>query len=362
MPTQKAKTKTTKKQNIDIQNTVLWIGIFVFVLICLWALDNVIAPFVAGIIIAYLLNPAVKALHERNIPRWAASISVLTLFFIVLVIGLSYLFPIIVHEISELMINLPIYFSSLTHWGQEWLQSQISKLPVALPSLQDISQLSVIEPASQLSGGIWGGFKNVAGRVFSGGTAIFDIVSFVIVMPIVTFYCIRDWPKMIHGLQKALPKKHRKTIDQLIAELDKTLSGFIRGQAIVALSLGAFYALGLSLIGLNFGVAIGFIAGLLSIIPYVGSLVGFILAVGVALIQFDAYTMAIQAAFIFGIGQFIEGNVLTPKLVGERVGLHPVWIIFALMAGGELMGFTGLLLAVPMAAVIGVGVRFLLKN
>lgn len=187
--------------------------------------------------------------------------------------------------------------------------------------------------------------------------AVIDVITFCVITPVVAFYFLRDWPLIVKKVDNLIPRKHVRAVRTMLKEFNLRLNGFVRGQLLVCLCLGVMYATGLTAVGLNFGLAIGMIAGLLSFIPYIGSIFGFVASVGVALVQFDDLQMPMVVIGIFFLGQFIEGNFLAPKLVGERVGLHAVWVIFALLAGGNLFGFTGLLLAVPTAALFGVIMR-----
>ena len=192
----------------------------------------------------------------------------------------------------------------------------------------------------------------------SGGLALFKLASLLIITPVVSFYLLRDWDRIIAHMNSLLPPGHASTIRGLTAEIDDTIAGFVRGQANVCLILGFYYGIALSLAGLESGLLVGFGAGLISFIPYVGASVGLVVGVAIAIAQFSDWLPVFLVAVIFIVGQVAESYVLTPKLVGDRVGLHPVWIIFALLAGGALFDFTGVLLAVPAAAVIGVLARF----
>jgi predicted PurR-regulated permease PerM len=198
-------------------------------------------------------------------------------------------------------------------------------------------------------------------KVWDSGKSIISLASLLVVTPVVAFYLLYDWDRMVATVDGWLPRDHRKTIHNLLVEINEAVAGFVRGQGTLCIILGAFYGIALTIAGLNFGLLIGLFAGLVSFIPYVGSLSGFILSVGVALVQFwpSWIPIAIVVA-IFIVGQFLEGNILQPKLVGESVGLHPVWLMFALFAFGSLFGFTGMLVAVPVSAAIGVIVRFAL--
>ncbi|HEV2727991.1 MAG TPA: AI-2E family transporter, partial [Solirubrobacterales bacterium] len=199
--------------------------------------------------------------------------------------------------------------------------------------------------------------------LWSGGQALISVFALLVVTPVVAFYLLVDWDRMIATVDGWVPLRNRETVRALARDIDRAIAGFIRGQAMVCLILGTIYAVGLSLIGLNFGALIGMGAGLLSFIPYVGSLTGLIVSMGVAIVQFwPDWTWILATLGIFVLGQFIEGNILSPKLVGASVGLHPVWLMFALLAFGSLFGFVGLLLAVPLAAAAGVLARFALRQ
>jgi predicted PurR-regulated permease PerM len=208
-----------------------------------------------------------------------------------------------------------------------------------------------------------GWFSTFLKSLWSGGRALISVFSLVVVTPVVAFYLLYDWHKMIRTVDNAVPLQQRATVRRLAREIDAAIAGFVRGQSAVCVILGTFYAVALSISGLNFGVLIGLISGLITFVPYVGSLTGLVLALGVAVAQFwPAYGSILAVLGIFLVGQFLEANVLSPKLVGESVGLHPVWLMFALLAFGYLFGFVGLLVAVPMAATIGVLTRFALSR
>lgn len=207
----------------------------------------------------------------------------------------------------------------------------------------------------KLAGGVLRG-------IITSGFAIFNLISLLLITPVVAFYMLRDWDMFIAKVDSLLPRRSKASIREQARQIDRTLAGFIRGQLSVCVILGTYYSLGLYLVGLDLGLLVGFIAGLISFIPYVGSIVGFLLSIGIAFAQFDSLMPILQVVLVFVTGQFLEGNFLTPKLVGENVGLHPVWVMFALLAGGVLLGFLGLMIAVPLAAVIGVLLRHAIEN
>jgi predicted PurR-regulated permease PerM len=233
----------------------------------------------------------------------------------------------------------------------EWLTEQLPHL--IEPDSELRQQITELGPGCRPAGG------ELLNTLLSYGVGVLNGLLIVIVVPVVTFYLLLDWDHMVARIDDLLPRQHAPTIRRLARECDETLAAFIRGQALVCLILGTFYAAALAAVGLSFGLVVGAIAGVLTFIPYVGALVGGLLAIGLALYQFwGDWVWVVVVWAIFQGGQFVEGNFLTPKLVGERVGVHPVWLLFALAAFAALFGFLGVLVAVPVAAVIGVLVRF----
>lgn len=321
----------------------------------LWVLGDVLLPFVAGMAIAYFLDPVTDRLERAGAARWLATTLVLAGFVLVLVVALLLLLPLIQAQILQLIDTLP----RIASWIRDSLVPLVERVMRRL-SPDDIERLRTA--AGGFAGDAVGWIGRVARSLVAGGVALFDVLSLLFITPVVAFYLLRDWDRMVERIRGWLPREHAPVILAQVAEVDRTLAGFVRGQATVCVVLGLFYALALSLVGLEFGLVIGLLAGLLSFIPFVGSLFGFAGSVGIALFQYDTWVMVAVVAGIFLLGQAVEGNVLTPRLVGGRVGLHPVWVIFALLAGGSLFGFVGVLLAVPVAAVIGVLARFALAQ
>ena len=328
------------------------IGFGLFVL-ALWLLAGMLLPFVAGLAIAYFLDPMVDRSERMGLPRWAGAVLVLLSFVVVAVSVVLLLLPLVQAQATLLIDTLPHYAEVL----RERVLPAIDRLVHRL-SPEDVERLR--GAAGQYAGEAVSWIGRVLRGILSGGLALFDVFSVLFITPVVAFYLLRDWDKLIASVDGWAPRQHLGTIRAQAREVNRTLAGFVRGQALVCLVLGLFYALGLSAAGLNFGLVIGLVAGLLSFIPFVGSLFGFITSTGLALLQFDSLWQVAIVVAIFVIGQMVEGNVLTPKLVGDKVGLHPVWVMFALLAGGSLFGFVGVLLAVPVASVIGVLTRFAL--
>jgi predicted PurR-regulated permease PerM len=338
------------------RQVVFWVGALVVLVLLLWLLGQILLPFVAGLALAYLLNPLTNRLERLGISRLIAALAVITLVVLAFVLLVLIIAPILGGQLTAFIENLPGYVrrvqTLLTDPSRPWLRRVVGEGFAG-------ADKSVADLMSQAAGWMTAFLRSL----WSGGQALISIFSLVVVTPVVAFYLIYDWHRMFAAVDGWIPVPQRETVRQLATEIDAAIAGFIRGQTGVCLVLGSFYAVALSLTGLNFGLLIGLISGLISFIPYVGSMTGLMLSVGVAIAQFwPDWTMIAVVAGIFFAGQFLEGNVLAPKLVGDSVGLHPVWLIFALFAFGYLFGFVGLLLAVPLAAAIGVLTRFALRR
>ena len=330
-----------------------WLIGFAVFFAAVYLFRSILLPFVAGMAVAYLLDPVCDRLQRLGLSRaWATSLVTLA-FLVVISATLMLLVPLVVGQATGLIERAPAYIESLRGQIALFVQLIESRLD---PELLARIKETVAGSSSQMVAWI----TQMLGRLVSGGVAVANLLSLLVITPIVAFYLLRDWDRIVTQLDSWLPRTAAETVRAEVRRVDAILSGFVRGQTSVCLLLGIFYAIGLSVAGLEFGLVIGMMAGLLSFVPFVGSAVGFVASVGVALVQFDDWPPILVVAAIFVVGQVLEGNFLTPKLVGERVGLHPVWVIFALLAGGALFGFVGVLLAVPVAAVIGVLIRFLL--
>jgi predicted PurR-regulated permease PerM len=343
---------------MNLQRQVLfWIGALAVFVLLLWILSEVLLPFIAGMALAYFLNPLADRLEARGMNRLAATLLVTGLFILTFVLIAIVVVPVLGSQLVSFIERVPEYLAQLqalilSEGNQQWLRNLIGDNNIDL---------------RKSLGGLVGEGANWAGALlqglWSGGRALISVVAVFVVTPIVTLYLLLDWHRMVDKVDSWLPRQHRQTIRELAHEIDGALAGFVRGQALVSLILGSFYAITLTLAGLNFGLLIGFAAGILNFVPYLGSTTGLLIAGGVALAQFwpEWIPIAIVVGLFF-FGQFIEGYFLQPKLVGDRVGLHPVWLIFALFAFGYLFGFVGLLVAVPLAAATGVFVRFALRQ
>ena len=324
-----------------------------------YLLREVMLPFVAGITLAYLLDPLADRLERLGLGRLAASLMILALFVAALIVTLLILIPLTANQVVALVNALPGMVSRL----QAIIAERSGTLLERMGGADVLTELQASVGTLATQAGTW--LLAFLKSLWSGSQALISIASLLVVTPVVAFYILVDWDRMVAAIDGWVPPRHRTTVRDLARQSDGAITGYVRGQTLVCLILGSFYAIGLWLVGLNFGVLIGLIAGFLTFIPYVGTLTGFLLSVGVALVQFwpsaDWLHLGLTVG-VFLVGQFLEGNVISPKLVGDSTGLHPVWLMFALLAFGTLFGFVGLLLAVPIAASIGVLVRFALAR
>jgi len=331
---------------------IFWLLFAAFVALFLYVFRSILLPFVAGMALAYFLDPIADRLEKFGFNRLWATTTIMLGFIVALIAVLLILIPLVVTQATQVVEQLPKYMAELEHYIQttqlskltDWANGQIAELS------QNVGKMlsSGASIATSLFGGIW-----------SSSMAVVNIVSFVVLAPVIAFYLLLDWDRMIVKLDSWIPRSHVGDVRYLANEINKVISGFVRGQGSLCIILGIYYAVSLSLAGLNFGALIGLYAGFVSFIPYLGSTSGLLLSMAVAIYQFwPDYWMIALILMIYLFGQFLEGNVLQPKLVGSSVQLHPVWLMFALFAFGVLFGFVGLLVAVPVSAAVGVLVRF----
>ncbi|MFA8384402.1 MAG: AI-2E family transporter [Pelagibaca sp.] len=317
------------------------------VAVVLWFLGDVLLPFVLGGAIAYFLDPVADRLERLGFSRVMATAVITVLGIVAFVVLLLLVIPSLIDQALDLFDVAPTLFANL----RDFL---IERFPEIMDTESPLRQsLVTVGETIQSRGG------ELLNTVLSSAAGIINIIMLFVIVPVVAVYLLLDWDNMVARVDELLPRDHAPTIRKLAADIDKTLASFIRGMGTVCIILGTYYAVALMVIGLQFGLVVGFVAGLVTFIPYLGALIGGALAIGLALFQFwgDWLTIGLVAG-VFVLGQVIEGNVLTPKLVGSSVGLHPVWLILALSIFGTLFGFVGMLVAVPVAASIGVVTRF----
>jgi predicted PurR-regulated permease PerM len=315
-----------------------------------WASRSVLGPFIAGFIVAYLLDPFTQRLEKRGWPRWLAAMVVLVLFFAALIGVLLASAPIIQAEVIQLTKTLPTLIDNT--------------LPLAERLLNDTRMFSNSQEIfANISNKAVEWFSSSFGSIVAGSLAFVNLLSFIVITPIVAFYLLRDWPAIVRHIESWWPRAKLAVIKALWAEADEALSGFVRGQSLVCLALAVFYAAGWSLVGLNYAIVLGLLAGVLGFVPFLGVIFAVGLSLLIALGQwgFDPVQLGMVIG-VFAVGQVLESSVLTPNLIGNRIGLHPVWVLFAVFAGGTIAGIVGVFFAVPVAAVLGVIVRHALAH
>ncbi len=337
------------------QRIALVAGFAAAVCIALWLFSSILLPFVAAACIAYFLDPPTTRLTRLGVPRGlAAGIMVVGLLALVLLFALL-LYPLLLAQIGLLVSRAPSYVVDIRDWAGEVVHSLQDRLGTAYvdEKLRDL----VAGQAGVMLGWLVGALTRIVGS----GFALFNVVSLAVVTPVVAFYLLRDWRRAVARIDSWLPRRYAGVLRAQAREVDRILSAWLRGQAICCVLLAGFYAVALTVVGLDLGLIVGMAAGLLSFIPYVGSITGMVTSIALALAQFHWQGVAVVAG-VFVLGQILEGYVIYPRFLGDRVELHAVWVIFALFAGGAVFGFLGVLLAVPVAAALGVLARFWLRR
>lgn len=316
--------------------------------VVLYALGNVLLPFVLGAAIAYMIDPIADRLEAWGMSRAGATAAITVAALLVFLLLLVVVVPTLIGQMLDLAQVLPQLIRDARAFAAEHFPTifeENSRIQQAVASFMQTLQSRAIE---------------LLQSVLGGAASFLNIIILLVIVPVVAVYLLLDWDRMIERIDELLPRDHQPVIRHIASEIDKVMHSFVHGMGTVCLILGTYYAVALMLVGLNFGLAVGFIAGLVTFIPYLGALIGGALAIGLALFQFWGDWVSIGlVAGIFVLGQIAEGNYLTPKLVGSSVGLHPVWLLLALSVFGALFGFVGMLVAVPVAAALGVVARFL---
>lgn len=333
---------------------LFWLGALLFLLLFLWVFSDILLPFILGMALAYLLDPVADWLERLGLSRAWATITIVLLTVLGLILVALIFVPLLFAQLASFLDRLPSYVTQLQALGNRFFHTRIGQFFRTQGGGPNVDQV-VSQAASWIAA--------VVASIWAGGQAVIGAVSLLVVTPVVAFYLLYDWDRMIARVDELLPREHAEPIRLLGRDINLAIAGFIRGQGALCVILGIYYAIALSIVGLNFGFLIGSVAGLISFIPFVGSIVGFVVAVGVALVQFwPEWIWVVVVVGVFAVGQFIEGNILQPRLVGKSIGVHPVWLMFALFAFGSLFGFVGVLLAVPVTAAIGVLVRFAIER
>jgi len=338
------------------RQVTFWLAAFILFCLLVWLFADILLPFIAGFVLAYFLDPVADALERLGLPRVVATVIILLASILIIALAVLLLFPVLADQIGKLAERLPEQIralaATLDRAAPEWLKEMIREQGANMPT-----------PGADAAARLAGWVTTLLGSIVSGSLALVNLVSLIVITPIVAFYLLVDWDRMIATVDGWLPREHAQTIRAIFRDMNAAMAGFIRGQATVCFILGSFYALGLTLVGLNSGLLIGLSVGLMCFIPVVGTFVGAVISIAIALVQFwPDWIRVLMVGGVFALGQFIEGNFLSPKLVGDRIGIHPVWLMFALFAFGYLFGFTGVLLAVPLAAAVGVLSRFGLRQ
>ncbi|HST75505.1 MAG TPA: AI-2E family transporter [Acetobacteraceae bacterium] len=338
------------------QRIALLVGLVVVAWLALQLFASILLPFVAAAGIAYVLDPATSRLTRAGVPRGLAALLMIVAVLAAALLFALLLYPVILSQLGLLIGRVPEYVMLLQGWARE-----------TLTHLQERFGSQVVDDKLRdLVGGQAGAMlaflASALSRVIGGGFALFNVVSLIVVTPVVAFYLLRDWPGVVARVDSWLPRRYAEVIRAQVREVDRILSAWVRGQALCCLILALFYAAGLSLVGLDLGLIVGIAAGVLSFIPYVGSITGGLASIGLALAQFPGWHGVIMVCVVLVVGQILEGYVIYPRFLGDRVELPAVWVIFALFAGGAAFGFLGIMLAVPIAATIGVLCRFWLRR
>jgi predicted PurR-regulated permease PerM len=327
-----------------------WVLLIIGFVALFWAARSVVGPFIAGFVVAYLLDPPARRLENRGWPRWLASVTVLVLF-VVAIVGIGFASaPIIQAQVLQLVDTLPKLVNET--------------IPIAERLLRNSTlAANSKEVIANIGNRAVGWLSDSFGTILAGSLAFVNVVTFVVVTPIVAFYLLRDWPIILQRIESWWPRPQLPVIKALMAQSDAALSGFVRGQSLVCLTLAVFYAAGWSLVGLDYAIVLGLLAGVLGFVPFLGVIFAVVLSLLIALGQWgwDPFHLGLVIG-VFLVGQALESSVLTPNLIGNRIGLHPVWVLFAVFAGGQVAGLAGVFFAVPVAAVLGVIVRAALAH
>jgi predicted PurR-regulated permease PerM len=338
------------------QRIALFAGFVAALLLGLWIFSPILTPFVLAAVIAYFLDPVATRLTRIGVPRGLAALLLIFALVAFALLFLLLLYPLLIAQVGILLQRLPSYVLGVSQAVGDAMTALAERLGPEIfdNRLQDL--------AVGQAGAIISYLGTSAARLIGGGVALFNVFTYVTVTPVVGFYLLRDWPRMLVRIDAWLPRRSAATLRQLARDTDRVLSAWLRGQLLCCALLAIYYAAALSALQLELGLTVGLMAGILSFIPYIGSITGLIAALALALAQFGTWNWVLAVLAVFVTGQVVEGYIIYPRLLGDRVELHAVWVIFALFAGGVAFGFLGVLLAVPLAAIIGVIARYWLRR
>jgi predicted PurR-regulated permease PerM len=343
-------------RHLNLQRIALLVTILVGTWVFFRLFSSILLPFVMAAGLAYFLDPAVSHLERLGIRRSVGALLLIATFLLVAAVFVLLLYPVISDQATALFQNLPAYFTT----AQKDFAHLVNALQRRIGS--GVVSAKLRDLAANQADAIVSFAGNAAGNIIGSGMAVVNVLSLVIVTPIVTFYLLRDWPGIMRQAETWLPRPYAQTIGAQAVEVNRVLSAWIRGQAICCLFLAALYALGLTLVGLDLGLIVGLLSGLLSFIPYAGTLFGGITAILLSLNQNQGWDGVFAVLAVFGTAQFINDYVIQPRFLGDKLGLPAVWVIFALFAGGSAFGFLGIMMAVPVTAVLGALGRFWLRR
>lgn len=338
-------------QKISLSVVFIFIAIFGFFL---YSVSSILMPFIISLIIAYFLNPLTKTMVDKGVSRGVVVSAIVSVFVIILVGIFIKLVPALFNQIHQFIMAIPKYEIYVS-------QNILPKATEIFDQIDPSISLQLKGQLSNFSNKFFEYLLKIISNILNSSLALINIVGFILFTPILVFYLLRDWPKVIDSTDHLIPLVYKDLVLEQFKQIDLVLSAYIRGQINVCLILSSFYIVCLSVLGVDYSLLIGLITGILIIIPYLGVVIGFIICTIVALLQFSDLTHVYVAIAIFFAGHLLESYFVTPKLIGEKVGLHPVWVIFSLMAGGALFGFWGIFFAIPIAAIVGVLFRCLLK-
>ena len=341
----------TELQKPRVHPLLFWLGLLLGLFLFLHLIRAILLPFVVGMAIAYILDPLADKLEAKGLSRTISTTLISTIFLVSTAILMTTLVPMLMDQLLTLAAELPRYISQ----ARTTLQPELMHLTRQF-------QLNNAQMTKEISDSLTNGIKGLAGGLIQSSMTLLNLMALLVITPLVSFYLLRDWDKIMGEMDDLLPRRHAPVIREQCAVINRTLSAFVRGQLNVMLVLSIYYGIALSLAHLDYALVVALVAAVLIVIPYLGTIISGGIAIGIAYAQFGATTDTLIVLIIFVFGQSMEGYVLTPRLIGRSVGLNPLWIIFGMLSGAAIMGFVGTLIAVPVTAVCGVLIRFAIAN